>query len=74
MLSKAIQETAKQNSWWHQVPHISVSYILPMSEYPRPNLPGVNRQVWLRVQNEVGQRLTEFCQENELVTANTLFQ
>ena len=27
----------------------------------------------LRVQNEAGQRLTEFCQENMLVTANTLF-
>ena len=26
------------------------------------------------VQNEAGQRLTEFCQENELVIANTLFQ
>ena len=28
----------------------------------------------LGVQNEVGQRLTEFCQENALVIANTLFQ
>ena len=28
----------------------------------------------LGVQNEAGQRLTEFCQENVLVTANTLFQ
>ena len=28
----------------------------------------------LRMQNEVGQRLTEFCQENTLVKANTLFQ
>ena len=28
----------------------------------------------LRVQNEVGQRLTEFCQENTLVIANTHFQ
>ena len=27
----------------------------------------------LGVQNEVGQRLTEFSQENELVIANTLF-
>ena len=26
------------------------------------------------VQNEAGQRLTEFCQENTLVIANTLFQ
>ena len=28
----------------------------------------------LRVQNEAGQRLTEFCQENSLVIANTFFQ
>ena len=28
----------------------------------------------LGVHNEAGQRLTEFCQENALVIANTLFQ
>ena len=28
----------------------------------------------LGVQNEAGQRLTEFCQENTLVITNTLFQ
>ena len=28
----------------------------------------------LGVQNEAGQRLTEFCQENTLVIASTLFQ
>ena len=28
----------------------------------------------LGVQNEAGQKLIEFCQENTLVTANTLFQ
>ena len=33
-----------------------------------------NRQFGLGVQNEAGQRLVEFCQENTLVTANTLFQ
>ena len=27
----------------------------------------------LGIQNEAGQRLTEFCQENALVIANTLF-
>ena len=32
-----------------------------------------NKQVWLWVQNEAGQRLTEFCQEKTLVIANTLF-
>ena len=36
--------------------------------------PGVTSKFHLGVQNEVGQRLTEFCQENTLVIANTLFQ
>ena len=33
-----------------------------------------NRQIWLGVQNEAGQRLIGFCQENALVIANTFFQ
>ena len=37
-------------------------------------LPAVTGRFDLGVQNEVGQRLTEFCQENALVIANTLFQ
>ena len=37
-------------------------------------LPGVIGKFGLGVQNEAGQRLTEFCQENTLVIANTLFQ
>ena len=36
--------------------------------------PAVTGKFGLGVQNEAGQRLTEFCQENVLVTANTLFQ
>ena len=35
--------------------------------------PGVTGKFSLRVQNEAGQRLIEFCQENTLVIANTLF-
>ena len=35
--------------------------------------PGVTGKFGLEIQNEAGQRLTEFCQENALVTANTLF-
>ena len=38
------------------------------------DLPGVTGKFGLGVQNEAGQRLTEFCQENMLVIANTLFQ
>ena len=37
-------------------------------------LPGVTGKFGLGVQNEACQRLTEFCQENTLVIANTLFQ
>ena len=36
--------------------------------------PGVTGKFGLGVQNEAGQRLTEFFQENALVIANTLFQ
>ena len=36
--------------------------------------PGVTGTFGLGVQNEAGQRLIEFCQENVLVTANTLVQ
>ena len=35
---------------------------------------GVTGKFGLGVQNEAGQRLTEFCQENALVIENTLFQ
>ena len=36
--------------------------------------PGVTGKFGLGVWKEVGQRLLEFCQENVLVIANTLFQ
>ena len=36
--------------------------------------PGVTGKFGLGIWNEVGQRLIEFCQENALVIANTLFQ
>ena len=36
--------------------------------------PGITGKFGLGVQNEAGQRLIDFCQENVLVIANTLFQ
>ena len=36
--------------------------------------PGVTGKFGLGVQHEAGQRLIEFCQENALVIAHTLFQ
>ena len=37
-------------------------------------IPGITGKFGLGVQNEAGQMLIEFCQENTLVIANTLFQ
>ena len=36
--------------------------------------PGVTGKFGLGVQNEAGQRLTEFCQENTLIIVNDIFQ
>ena len=36
--------------------------------------PGVTSKFGLGIRNESGQRLIEFCQENTLVIANTLYQ
>ena len=40
----------------------------------RQETPGVTGKFGLGVQNDAGQRLIEFCQENALVIANTLLQ
>ena len=40
----------------------------------RQRVPGVTGKFGLGMQNEAGQRLIEFCQENAWVIANTLFQ
>ena len=37
-------------------------------------IPGVTGELGLGVQNEAEKKLTEFCQENALVTANILLQ
>ena len=37
-------------------------------------IPGVAGKFCLGLQNEAGQRLIEFCQENALVIVNTIFQ
>ena len=44
------------------------------AEVGSQEIPGVTGKFGLGVQNEAGQRLIEFCQENALVIANTLFQ
>ena len=37
-------------------------------------IPGITGKSGLGVQNEAGQRLTEFCQENMLVIVNMCFE
>ena len=37
-------------------------------------IPGITSKFCLGVQKEAGQRLIEFCQENALIIASTLFQ
>ena len=45
-----------------------------MQKQEEQEKPGVIGKSSLEVQNEVGQRLTQFCQENALIIAYTLFQ
>ena len=40
----------------------------------KSDIPGITDKFGLGGPNEAGQRLTEFCQENALIIANTLFQ
>ena len=44
------------------------------STHPQRRATWSNSKFGLGVQNEAGQKLIEFCQENALVIANTLFQ
>ena len=44
------------------------------AEVGSQEIAGITGKFGLGVQNEPGQRLTEFCQENTLVIANTVFQ
>ena len=37
-------------------------------------IPGVTGKFGLGIENEAGQRLTEFCQKNALFIANSIFQ
>ena len=43
-------------------------------KFKSQEIPGVTGKFGLGVQIEAGKKLTEFCQENALIIANTLFQ
>ena len=57
-------------------PKIDVLFIIEdwNAQLGSQEIPVVTGKFGPGIQNEVGQRLTEFCQENTLVIANTLFQ
>ena len=57
-------------------PKINVLFIIGdwNSKVGSQEAPGVTGKIGLGVQNEAGQRLIEFCQENALVIVNTFFQ
>ena len=44
------------------------------AEVGSQEIPGVSGKFGIGVQSEAGQTLKEFCQENTLIIANTLFQ
>ena len=58
-------------AWW---PHPLGSYYNHYLKGGSQEIPGVTGKLDFGVRNEAEQRLTEFCQENTLVIANTLFQ
>jgi len=60
----------------HSSPPKNVLFIIGdwNAEVGSQEIPGVTGKFSLIVQNEAGKRLTECCQEDTLVTANTLFQ
>ena len=57
------------------MPQIDVIFIIGEwnTKVGNQEIPGVTGKFGLGVQNEAGQRLTEFCQEKTLVIANILF-
>ena len=57
-------------------PHKDVLFIIGdwNAKVGSQETPGGTGRFGLRIRNEAGQKLIEFCQENTLVIANTLFQ
>ena len=54
--------------------HTFLFFLVSITKVGSQETPGVTGKFGLGVRNEAGQRLVEFCQENALVIANTLFQ
>ena len=64
------------NSPFYEQPKKDVLFIIGdwNAKIGSQEIPGEMGKFGFGVQNEAGQRLTEFCQENALVIANTLSQ
>ena len=58
------------------IPKIDVLFIMGdwNAKVESQEIPGVTGKIGLGVQNEAGQKLTKFGQENALVVTSTLFQ
>ena len=56
-----------------KLPTFAFQYPIMNAKVGSLEVPGVTGKFGLGVQNEAGQRLTEFCQENTLLIVNTLF-
>ena len=54
--------------------HVIFHYRVWNAKVGSQEIPGVKGKFDLGVQKKAGQKLIEFCQENALVIANTLFQ
>ena len=74
ILSPALSPSRGHWNFW--LPQPDVLFILGdwNAEVGSQETPGVTGKFGLGLQNEARQRLIEFCQENALVIANTLFQ
>ena len=59
---------------WFAIPFSSGPHSVRNAKVGSQETPGVTGKFGLGVQIEAGQRLREFCQENALIMANTLFQ
>ena len=80
----ALNSNAEEAEWFYEdlqdllelTPKKDVLFIIGdwKAKVGSQEIPGVTGKFGLGVQNEAGQRLIEFCQENALVIANTLFQ
>ena len=64
------------SSWYVSLPKTDVLFIIGdwNAKVGSQVILGITGKFGLGVQNEAGKRLTEFCQENAQVIANTLFQ